>query len=214
MALEVYQSKYTRKQEIVNGIIHGAGILFGISALPMLTGIAATHNNTAGIVGAAIYSFCFLLLFTCSTVYHLSLEPSIKKLFLVLDHISIYFLIAGTYTPFLLVYMNNAFGITLLSILWGLTLVGIFFKTWFTGKYDIISTIIYLLMGWILVAGGRRFFTELPLSVLILLCVGGVLYTFGVYFYIRDRRTFTHAVWHSFVLAAAICHFVAILLSM
>lgn len=214
MALEVYQSKYTRKQEIVNGIIHGAGILFGISALPMLTGIAATHNNTAGIVGAAIYSFCFLLLFTCSTVYHLSLEPSIKRLFLVLDHISIYFLIAGTYTPFLLVHMNNAFGITLLSILWGLTLAGIFFKIWFTGKYDIISTIIYLLMGWIFVAGGRRFFTELPLSVLIMLCIGGVLYTVGVYFYIRDKRTFAHAVWHSFVLAAAVCHFVAILLSM
>lgn len=214
MASEVLQSKYNRRQEIVNGIIHGAGILFGIAALPMLTGIAATHNNTAGIVGAAIYSFCFLLLFTCSTVYHLSLEPSIKRLFLILDHISIYFLIAGTYTPFLLVYMNNAFGITLLSVLWGLTLAGILFKTWFTGKYDIISTIIYLLMGWILVAGGRRFFTELPLSVLILLCVGGALYTFGVFFYIRDRRTFTHAVWHAFVLAAAICHFVAILLSM
>jgi len=214
MAQEVLQTKYNRRQEIVNGIIHGAGILFGISALPMLTGIAATHNNTAGIVGAAIYSFCFLLLFTCSTVYHLSLEPAIKRLFLILDHISIYFLIAGTYTPFLLVYMNNAFGITLLSVLWGLTLAGIFFKTWFTGKYDIISTIIYLLMGWILVAGGRRFFTELPLSVLILLCIGGALYTAGVFFYIRDRRTFTHAVWHSFVLAAAICHFVAILLSM
>ncbi|WP_149698643.1 hemolysin III family protein [Chitinophaga sp. CF418] len=214
MAPEVSQSKYSRRQEIVNGLIHGAGVLFGISALPVLIAIAAIHNNIAGIAGAAVYSFCFLLLFTCSTVYHLSLDAAAKKLFLIFDHISIYFLIAGTYTPFLLVYMNNAFGITLLSVLWGLTLAGTFFKMRFTGKYEIISTVIYLLMGWIFLAGGPRFFTELPLSVLILLCTGGALYTSGVYFYLTDRRTFAHAVWHSFVLAAAICHFVAILLSM
>jgi hemolysin III len=213
-AMILQQTKYNRKQEIVNGLVHAFGIVFGLSALPVLTGIAATHGNTPGIVGAGIYSFCFILLFTCSTVYHLSQEPAVKKLFLVFDHISIYFLIAGTYTPFLLVYMNNAFGITLLSVLWGLTAVGIFFKTWFTGRFDIISTIIYLIMGWILVVGGRRFFTELPVSVITLLCIGGALYSVGVYFYIRDKRTYTHAIWHSLVLAAAICHYVAVLLTM
>ncbi|MCW3466214.1 PAQR family membrane homeostasis protein TrhA [Chitinophaga nivalis] len=208
------QTGYSRKQEIVNGLIHAAGIVLGISALPILTGIAATHGNTAGIIGAGIYSFCFLILFTSSTVYHLSQEPAVKKIFLIFDHISIYFLIAGTYTPFLLVYMNNAFGITLLSVLWGLTVVGIFFKVWFTGKYDIISTIIYLLMGWILVAGGRRFFDDLPLPVLVLISVGGGLYTMGVIFYIWDKYTYTHAIWHAFVLAAALCHYAAVLLAM
>ncbi|MEC5142897.1 hemolysin III family protein [Chitinophaga sp. 212800010-3] len=205
---------YNRKQEIVNGLIHGLGIIFGISALPMLAGIAATHGNTPGIVGACIYSFCFLLLFTNSTVYHLSQETRVKRLFLIFDHISIYFLIAGTYTPFLLVYMNNAFGITLLSILWGLTLVGVIFKSWFTGKYDIISTIIYLAMGWIMVVGGRRFFDSLPLSVIVMLATGGGLYTLGVVFYMWDKYTYTHAVWHLLVLAAAICHYVAVLLAM
>ncbi|MVT08306.1 PAQR family membrane homeostasis protein TrhA [Chitinophaga tropicalis] len=205
---------YSRKQELVNGIIHAAGIIFGISALPMLTGIAATHNNIPGIVGAAIYSFCFLLLFTCSTVYHLSQDMQIKRLFEILDHISIYFLIAGTYTPFLLVYMNDAFGISLLAVLWGLTLAGTVFKTFFTGRYNAVSTAIYLVMGWMLFVGGKRFFTELPVAVLVMLIAGGVLYSFGVYFYIRDKYTYTHAVWHSIVLAAAICHFVAILLSM
>lgn len=207
-------ANYSRKQEIINGIIHASGILFGISALPMLTGIAATHDNAPGIIGAAIYSFCFLLLFTCSTVYHLSTEPRVKRLFEIFDHISIYFLIAGTYTPFLLVYMNNAFGISLLSVLWGLTLTGTVFKALFTGKHNIVSTIIYLLMGWILVIGGKRFFTELPVPVLVLLMIGGVLYSVGTYFYIRDKYTYTHAVWHGLVLAAAVCHFVAILLSM
>jgi hemolysin III len=173
---------YNRKQEIVNGLIHGIGILFGVSGLPVLTGIAT--------------------------------EPSVKKAFKIFDHISIYFLIAGTYTPFLLVYINNSFGITLLAVLWGLTLVGIFFKIRFTGRYEIVSTIIYILMGWIMVVGGRKFFDHLPVSVLIFICIGGGLYSIGVFFYLWDKYTYTHAVWHILVLAAAMCHYVGVLLAM
>ncbi|WPQ65800.1 hemolysin III family protein [Chitinophaga sancti] len=209
----VLDTFYNRKQEIVHGIIHAVGILFGLSALPVLTGIAATHGNTPGIVGAGIYSFCFILLFTCSTVYHLAQDQQVKKLFVVLDHISIYFLIAGTYTPFLLVFMNNAFGITLLCILWGLTAVGVVFKSFFTGRFNILSTIIYLIMGWIMIVGGKTFFTSLPVPVITMIAIGGVLYSIGVYFYLCEKKTYTHAVWHFFVLAAAICHYVAVLLS-
>ncbi len=205
---------YNRRQEIVNGLIHGIGVVFGVSGLPVLTGIATAHNNVPGIVGAGVYGFCFLLLFTTSTIYHLAKEPAVKKLFKIFDHISIYFLIAGTYTPFLLVYMNNAFGITLLSVLWGLTIVGIFFKLRFTGRFEIVSTIIYLLMGWIMIVGGRRFFDHLPVPVLIFIAIGGGLYSIGVIFYIWDKHLYTHAVWHVFVLAAAICHYVAVLLAM
>ncbi|MET0634494.1 MAG: hemolysin III family protein [Chitinophagaceae bacterium] len=205
---------YVRKQEVVNGLIHGVGILFGISGLPVLTGIAAAHNNTAGVIGSGIYSFCFLLLFTCSTTYHLLQEQPTKKYFEILDHISIYFLIAGTYTPFLLVYINNAFGITLLSVLWGLTVIGIFFKIRFTGRFEIISTVIYVAMGWIMIVGGRTFFSLLPDSVLVFIIIGGVLYSIGVFFYRWDKYFYTHAVWHSLVLAAAICHYVAVLLAM
>jgi hemolysin III len=110
--------------------------------------------------------------------------------------------------------MNNSFGITLLSVLWGLTLPGIFFKMRFTGKFEIISVIIYLSMGWIMVVGGRRFFAHLPVPVLIFICIGGVLYSTGVIFYIRDKHFYSHAIWHTLVLAAAICHYVAVLLSM
>ncbi|HMG67273.1 MAG TPA: hemolysin III family protein [Chitinophagaceae bacterium] len=205
---------YTRKQEIANGLTAAVGTLFGISGLPVLVGLATAHGNTPGIVGSGIYGFCFLLLFTCSTVYHFAQEPGLKEMFKVLDHISIYFLIAGTYTPLLLVYMNNNFGITILSVLWGLTVLGIFFKIRFTGRFEIISTVIYLLMGWIMVVGGRRFFDDLPVPVLIFIFAGGGFYSIGVFFYLWDKYYYTHAVWHLFVLAGAVSHYVAVLLAM
>jgi len=204
---------YNRKQELIHGLIHGTGVVFGVSGLPVLIGIATAHNNVAAIVGTGIYGFCFLLLFTCSTVYHLSEEPAVKRLFEIFDHISIYFLIAGTYTPFILVYMNNNFGITLLSVLWGLTILGIFFKIWFTGRFNIVSTVIYLIMGWMMIAGGKGFFVVLPSSVSLMLFIGAALYSLGLIFFIWGKRMYTHAIWHAFVLAAAICHYVAVLLA-
>lgn len=204
---------YNRKQEIVNGLIHGFGMLFGISGLPVLIGIATAHGNTRGIIGSGIYGFCYLLLFTNSTVYHIARETEVKRVFKILDHISIYFLISGTYTPFLLMYMNNSFGITLMIILWGLTVIGIFFKIRFTGKMEPVSTLIYILMGLIMLAGGKRFFDYLPSSVVILICIGAFLYLIGVFFYVWDKYMYTHAVWHSLVLVAAICHYVAVMLA-
>ena len=205
---------YTRNQEIVNGLTAGPGILFRVSGIPVLVGLAIAHNNIPGIIGSGIYGFCFLFLFTSSTVYHFVQEPGLKKLFRIIDHISIYFMIAGTYTPFLLVYMNNTFGISLLSILWVLTALGIVFKIYLTGRYEFISTLMYVFMGWIMVVGGKRFLRDLPPTVLILIISGGLLYTVGVLFYHRDRHTYSHAVWHLFVLAAALFHFVAVMMSM
>jgi len=205
---------YTRHQEIVNGLVHGFGMLFGISCLPVVTGIAIHHGNIPGIVGSVIYGFCFLLLFTSSTIFHLVREPSTRRVFKILDHISIFFLISGTYTPFLLVYMNNSFGISLLCILWGLTLIGIYFKIRFTGKFEILSTSIYVLMGLIMIVGGHRFFDYLPFQVLLFICIGGGLYLVGVFFYLWDKYLYTHAVWHIFVLAGALCHYVAVMLAM
>ena len=207
-------TQYTRKQEIVNGLTAGPGILFGVSGIPVLIGLAIAHNNIPGIIGSGIYGFCFLFLFTSSTVYHFVQEPGLKKLFRIIDHISIYFMIAGTYTPFLLVYMNNSFGISLLTILWVLTAMGILFKIYLTGKYEFISTLMYLFMGWIIVAGGKRVFCGLPPAGLAFIVTGGVLFTSGVLFFVKDRHSYSHAVWHVFVLAAAIFHFVAIMMSM
>lgn len=205
---------YNRQQEIVNGMIHGFGMLFGITCMPVVTGIAIHHGNIPGIIGSVIYGFCFLQLFTASTIYHLVQAPPVKRVFKIIDHISIYFLISGTYTPFLLVYMNNAFGISLLCVLWGLTLAGIFFKIRFTGRFEIFSTLIYVLMGLIMFVGGRQFFDSFPFSVLLFICIGGGLYLAGVFFYHWDKYRYTHAVWHLFVLAGALCHYVAVMLTM
>jgi hemolysin III len=205
---------YTRKQEVVNGLTHGIGILFGVAGLPVLTGIATAHRNTPGIIGSGVYGFCFLLLFTVSTIYHFATDTRIKRIFKIFDHISIYFFIAGTYTPFLLVYMNNSFGHTLLIVLWGLTVAGTLFKSFFTGRFEVVSTIIYLAMGWIMVVGGRQFFVLLPVPVLIFIFIGAGLYSIGTFFYLWDKYTYTHAVWHIFVLVAAMSHYVAVLLAM
>ncbi|WP_017259762.1 PAQR family membrane homeostasis protein TrhA [Pedobacter arcticus] len=201
------------QQELVNSIIHGFGIIFGIVSIPILIALALKSNNTSGVIGAAIYGFCFLQLFTFSTLYHGFQHPQAKRVLEILDHISIYFLIAGTYTPFLLIYLNNPFGITLLSILWSLTALGIVFKIFFTGKWNITSTIVYVTMGCILLVGGRTFFTSIPNNVMIMILIGGGLYLLGVIFYLWEKYPFNHAVWHFFVLAAAVCHYVAILLA-
>ncbi len=124
--------------EIANSITHGIGIIFGIAALPVLSAIAANKDHTVAVVGAAIYGFSFILLFTFSTLYHAFQNPKVKSVLHVFDHISIYFLIAGTYTPFLLNYMLNTTGIVMLSVLWGLTLIGISFKIFFTGRFNYI----------------------------------------------------------------------------
>ena len=204
---------FSLRQEVVHSLIHAFGILFGIISIPILTAMAAKNVNVAGIVGASIYGFCFLMLFTFSTVYHAVQHPQVKRILEKLDHISIYFLIAGTYTPFLLIFLMDSFGITLLSVLWGLTILGIFFKLFFTGRFTIVSVIIYVLMGWILLVGGRRFFTQVPSNVMTFIVIGGALYTIGIFFFLKKGYGWHHAAWHFFVLAAAVCHYVAVLLA-
>ena len=182
------------------------------AAIAVRMGMLIMPNNI-GIVGASVYGYCFLMLFTFSTLYHSFQQPQVKKVLEVFDHISIYFLIAGTYTPFLLIYLNDSFGITLLCVLWGLTIAGIVFKIFFTGRFEVVSLIIYVAMGWILVAGGKRFFIDLPTDVLVLLIIGGGLYSLGIIFYLWQKFYWHHAVWHFFVLVAAVCHYVAVLLA-
>jgi hemolysin III len=211
--MQIKNSSTQIKKELVNSIVHGFGIIFGIVSIPILIAFAIKSDNTVGIIGAAIYGFCFLQLFTFSTLYHGFQNVQAKRILEILDHISIYFLIAGTYTPFLLMYLQDAFGITLLSILWSLTAVGIIFKIFFTGKWKVFSTLIYIAMGCIMVVGGGTFFESIPINILTMILIGCALYLIGVVFYLWDKYPYNHAVWHFFVLTAAVCHYVAILLA-
>lgn len=199
--------------EMANAITHGFGILFGIASLPVVAAISTKVDKPSAIVAAAIYAFSFIMLFTFSTLYHATVQPEVKRALKVLDHISIYFLIAGTYTPFLLIYMLNSFGITLLSVLWGLSLFGIVFKILSAGRLRYISTLIYIAMGWILLVGGKVFFNTLSTPVIVMVVVGGGIYTLGTLFYLNKKWVWHHVVWHLFVLSAAVCHYVAVLLA-
>ena len=211
--MQTFTPEMRLKQELVNSIMHGFGILFGIISIPILIAFSAKGDNINGIIGSSIYGFCFLMVFTFSTLYHGFQHEKVKRALKILDHISIYYLIAGTYTPLILIYNNNSFGITLLCVLWSLTILGTIFKVFFCGRWDVVSTVIYLLMGWSMLAGGSSFFESMPNSVLQMVIAGGIIYSLGVIFYLWDRYFYSHALWHLFVLAAAICHYVAILLS-
>jgi len=205
---------FTVDQEIVNSLIHMFGILFGVVCVPVLIVLAAKSERPSIVAGVAVYGFSFLMLFTFSALYHSFQQIRVKRVLEIIDHISIYFLIAGTYTPFLLIYLRDTFGITLLVTLWTLTVLGIFFKILYTGRFDKVSVIIYLAMGWILLAGGKRFFTALPSNVLTYIFIGGALYSLGIVFYLWRGFRWHHAVWHFLVLAAAIAHYLAVLLSL
>lgn len=201
------------KEEIANTVTHGIGTLLGFVFVPLLVSVATYYNGASQVIGVMVYGFTFLLMFLSSTLYHsFGYIKRLKKTLKIIDHISIYFLIAGTYTPFILIYFLNPTGITLLCVLWGLALIGIVFKVFFVGKYETLSNIIYLLMGWSVLIIGKTFFTTLPTASMVLVAVGGGLYTLGVLFYVWHKLPFHHSIWHLFVLAASICHFVAVFL--
>lgn len=207
------QATLQLKKEIANSISHGFGILFGIVSIPILIVAAARTGNTSAVVGTGIYGFSFLMVYTFSTLYHGFQQPDVKRIMKIIDHISIYFLIAGSYTPFVLLFVYNTTGLVLLSLLWVLTFVGVFIKIYYTGKYEKLSTAVYVMMGWMLIPVAKTFFAQLSTPVIALIIAGGVLYSIGVIFYLWRKFFYHHVVWHLFVLSASICHYAAILIA-
>lgn len=202
---------YTKKEEIVNAITHGIGALLSITALVFLV-INAVHNGSAWhVVTFTIYGVSMLLLYLSSTLVHSFPEGKLKDLFEIFDHSAIYLFIAGTYTPFTLIVINGALGWTLLGIVWGIAIAGIVFKSFFTKKFMYISTVLYVVMGWLIVIGWQPLTATLPTAGIVLLVAGGLLYTIGAIFYVWRGFTFHHAVWHLFVLAGSVTHFFSVL---
>lgn len=202
---------FTEKEEIANTVIHGAGIIFGIIALPILVSLAVKSYSDSKVLSVCIYGICFLMTFTFSTLYHGLKKQTKKEFFKKLDRISIYFFIAGSYTPFVFYYLFNDTGLVLLYVLWGLVFFGIFFELFLVKRYFFVSVLFYLIMGWLFIFISKQFFASMPSIVITLILAGVALYSIGVIFYVWQKWRYHHAIWHSFVLVASICHYFAVL---
>ncbi len=202
---------YTRREEIANAIIHGIGALLSVAALVLLVVFASLDGSAWHVVSFTIYGVTMLILYTCSTLVHSFPEGKVKDLFEIFDHSSIYLFIAGTYTPLLFNVIRGPLGWTLFGIVWGIALVGIAFKAFFTKRFLFTSTIFYIAMGWIIVFAWNTLTHNLAQGGVILLVAGGLFYTLGTIFYVWRSFPYHHAVWHLFVLGGSICHFFAII---
>ncbi|MCK6602416.1 MAG: hemolysin III family protein [Bacteroidetes bacterium] len=196
--------------ELVNALTHGIGVGLAIAGLVLLVVYGAVNGTAVHVVSGSIFGATMVILYLASTLYHSFPWPETKRIFKIIDHSSIYLLIAGTYTPFTLVTLDGAWGWTLFGIIWGLALAGVIFKTMFTGRFPRLSSLIYLGMGWLIVIAIKPLYDALSFWGLFWLFAGGLSYTFGVIFYSWKSLPFSHGIWHLFVLGGTICHFFAV----
>jgi hemolysin III len=205
-------SRQSVLEDAVNSLIHGVGLLLALAALPLLVVFATVYGNAWHIVSFSIYGASLLLMYLASTIYHATRQVHRKRWLQVVDHASIFVLIAGTYTPFTIVTLNGPWGWSLFGVVWGLSVIGIGLKTVFGDRYEVLSTIVYVVLGWLCVIAIVPLVRNLAPGGLAWLVAGGVTYTVGTIFYLWERLPFSHAVWHLFVLGGSVCHFLAVLL--
>lgn len=202
------------REELANTLTHAVGVLAAFAGGTVLIVLASLKGDPWKIVGASIFTATLLLLYSASTLYHAARSPVVKRRLKVLDHASIYLLIAGTYTPFTLVGLRGAWGWSLFGIIWGMAIGGVIFKLFSAGRFRLVSTGIYLAMGWLMLIAVGPMVRSLDPSVIAWIVAGGVAYTGGTVFYHNRRMAYSHAVWHGFVLAGSACHAVAVGLQM
>lgn len=202
----------SRSEEVANSSIHGIGLLAAIAGTPILIVHAAGHGEAGYIVGSSIFAATMILLYLASTIYHALLyEARFKKLFMLIDHTMIYLLIAGTYTPFTLGALHGIWGWTLFGIIWGLAAIGVVLKVSNKIDHPVLSTGLYLVMGWLILVAIEPLYASVPVTGLIWLLAGGICYTVGVAFFSTDKHLrYGHAIWHVFVLSGTFCHYLAV----
>lgn len=205
----VQQCEYSFAEELVNAITHGIGAMLSVAALTLMIVVA---SDAIALTSAIVYGTSMILLFLASTLYHAISHTPTKQVMKLLDHCAIYLLIAGTYTPFMLISLQGAWGYTLLSIVWLLAVAGIAFKIVLKHRFEKLSLVTYLGMGWLVVVAMPQMLANVALGGLILIASGGLAYTLGAVFYVIKKIPFNHAIWHLFVLIGSICHFLAIYL--
>lgn len=204
--------RYSLGEEIANSVIHGAGVALSIAGLVLLVVFASRSGDAAKIASAIVYGIALVLEYTASTLYHALPQPAAKHVFKILDHAGIYLLIAGTYTPFTLVTLRGPVGWWLFGAVWTLTVVGVAIEAFWTYRPRWVSSLVYVVMGWIVIVAIKPLLANMAPGGFWLLLAGGLTYTLGAVIYLFKRIRYLHAVWHAFVLAGSILHFLAILL--
>jgi hemolysin III len=199
--------------EIANSVTHGIGLGLSVAGLAVLLVLAIARGTAWHILTCSIYGASLICLYTASTLYHMALSARLKRALKILDHSAIYLLIAGTYTPILLLNLRGPWGWSLFGVIWGLAFSGIAFKLWFVDHFEHVSTAVYVAMGWLVVIAAKPVLAHVPAATLLWIVTGGLLYSAGVVFYVWKRLPFSHAVWHLFVLAGSTCHYFAVLRS-
>lgn len=198
--------------ELWNALTHAIGVALALAGLAVLVTLATLHRSPRQVVCYSIYGVSLVLLYAASTAYHGVRLPRAKRILRMFDHMAIYLLIAGTYTPFALLSIRGVWGWSIFGLIWALAALGLVFKLFFTGSFPRASTLLYLAMGWLALVAARQIFADLPARGLVLLFGGGALYTIGVVFFALDtRHRLNHAIWHLFVLGGSVCHFFAVL---
>lgn len=197
--------------EWANSLTHAIGLILSFIGLMFLLVTPLQENDHWKFMIFAIYGGSLILLYATSTFYHAVRRPKLKKMFRTLDHCAIYILIAGSYTPFTMILLNDVWGWTLFGIVWSLAVVGIVLKVWFRHRFPIFSTSLYLFMGWLVVVAAEPLMDRFHVNGLYWLLAGGLCYTIGVVFYVLDKRRFYHAIWHLFVLSGSTCHYLSVL---
>lgn len=202
-----HEKRYSLGEEIANGVTHGVGALLSIAALVLLVVFAALRGEARHVVSYAIFGSSLIILYTMSTLYHSMTIPRVKRILEVLDHSSIYILIAGTYTAFALTALPTAMGWWMFGVVWGLAVVGIAVKAIWFDRFKLLSVLGYVAMGWLIAPAFGELRERLPPDSLAFLVAGGIAYTVGAVFYMLKKVKWFHAVWHLFVLAGSALHF-------
>jgi hemolysin III len=197
-------------EEIANSVSHGLGFVAAAAIAPVMIIAAVRRGETGLIVGASVFAASILLMYLASTLYHALPESRAKRVFRVIDHGTIYLLIAGTYTPFTLGVLGGGWGWTLFGMIWALAIFGIVTKSFGRAWHPIFSTVLYLAMGWLAIIAVKPLWEQLPRECIAWLAAGGVAYTAGVGFYAARRMRYAHFVWHLFVVAGTTCHILAV----
>lgn len=198
------------KEERANMISHGLGLALFLVSLPFLINYAYNSGVFEYFMGSLFYGISLLMVYTSSTLYHSSYKVKVRKRLRTFDHVSIYFLIAGSYSPFLLTHIQTTSGWTIFIILWSMVLIGSAVKLIFGHKFKLISTLAYLVMGWLAIFIIKPLYLELPRQSFYWIVFGGALYTIGAFFYMKDKMRYNHLIWHLFVLGGSIAHFIAV----